>query len=318
MNAGPGGNAWSAWSTATQNLVAGRSPREAPAAREVAKELVAAPIEAWRVWKVVSPPSVELDRARLKQMAAVFEAGENPFVGLLEPRLTGVGHPVRWETATLTAHCQCDKNAFNKATSQLRYADRVMFEGMHEAPQPECDCGVWAVKTEEQMLGVLARYSRQKAVAQTFAYGRVQMWGRVFEHNLGYRSQYARPVELTVITRDDDLVADLAAFYGCPVTRGDMPKLPPPDEDSYFAQLKALQAQMNAIGASQSARHIALHQQWAAQLTTAPPNAAMPDPPTPTKKSRSDLGVDFLLIASAGGLLASATIALVHLIQAIA
>jgi hypothetical protein len=57
----------------------------------------------------------------------------------------------------------------------------------HEAPQYDCQCGFYATKEPDEHW---ATYSA--------AYGKVALWGRIVEHERGYRAQYAYPLELWV------------------------------------------------------------------------------------------------------------------------
>lgn len=72
------------------------------------------------------------------------------------------------------------------------------------APNAECHCGIYAVKTNEQLplaggnvstlmgLGVMGR-QRVDVV------GRVSLWGRILDCPLGWRAEFAYPYELVVI-----------------------------------------------------------------------------------------------------------------------
>jgi hypothetical protein len=59
----------------------------------------------------------------------------------------------------------------------------------HEAPDPACTCGLHGTHT----LDILRR-TRCPAVL-----GRVALWGRVIEHDHGFRAQYAYPQRLRLI-----------------------------------------------------------------------------------------------------------------------
>jgi hypothetical protein len=59
----------------------------------------------------------------------------------------------------------------------------------HEAPDPTCTCGLHGTHGVE-----LLRKTRCPAVL-----GRVAMWGRVVEHELGFRARYAYPQRLALI-----------------------------------------------------------------------------------------------------------------------
>ena len=56
----------------------------------------------------------------------------------------------------------------------------------------ECTCGIYAHKTREQAVSTARRR------LGTVVIGEVELWGRVVEHELGYRAQYARPSALWV------------------------------------------------------------------------------------------------------------------------
>lgn len=185
--------------------------KQAP--KEVRKDIVAAPIEAWRIWVVNRDEHLVLGPKLARQMADQFDQGRNPFRDLFGARLSGVGVPARWEAGDYTATCQ----KHHLATMQLWYQSGPVAP-RHPAPRQDCSCGVWAVKDENTIHTLLASYS-----GQTLAYGRVQMWGRIYEHEKGYRAEHARPVDINVIGGDAATVDELAGFYGCPVRAVAMP-----------------------------------------------------------------------------------------------
>jgi hypothetical protein len=59
----------------------------------------------------------------------------------------------------------------------------------HDAPDERCRCGLHAV-TEERLL----RWTRSPAVI-----GTVALWGRVVEHDLGYRAEFGYPQRLRLV-----------------------------------------------------------------------------------------------------------------------
>jgi hypothetical protein len=61
--------------------------------------------------------------------------------------------------------------------------------GAHAAPNAECTCGVYAHKTRKAAI----RHARTIGGAVV---GEVELWGKVVEHEHGYRAQYARPCAL--------------------------------------------------------------------------------------------------------------------------
>ena len=59
----------------------------------------------------------------------------------------------------------------------------------HRSPEPTCTCGLHATDSLESL-----RRARCPAVI-----GRVAMWGRVIEHEHGFRAEFAYPQRLTLI-----------------------------------------------------------------------------------------------------------------------
>jgi hypothetical protein len=60
---------------------------------------------------------------------------------------------------------------------------------LHEAPEERCRCGLHAVHEER-----LLRWARSPAVI-----GTVALWGRVIEHDLGFRAEFAYPQRLRLV-----------------------------------------------------------------------------------------------------------------------
>jgi DNA-binding CsgD family transcriptional regulator len=56
----------------------------------------------------------------------------------------------------------------------------------HQAPQTDCTCGIYAVKTAEQLY----------RMSSGGIFGEVYLWGTVVEHELGWRAQFAYPKNL--------------------------------------------------------------------------------------------------------------------------
>lgn len=66
----------------------------------------------------------------------------------------------------------------------------------HDAPQEKCSCGIYALKTMEQ----LDQYLRTISLGHgaTHVLGQVWLWGTVIECENGYRAQYAYPKNITL------------------------------------------------------------------------------------------------------------------------
>ena len=56
---------------------------------------------------------------------------------------------------------------------------------VHDAPQMNCTCGIYAAKSQEDL--------RTSGYAGFGIHGEVYLWGTVVEHELGWRAQYACP-----------------------------------------------------------------------------------------------------------------------------
>jgi hypothetical protein len=72
-----------------------------------------------------------------------------------------------------------------------------------------CSCGIYAMKSEERLITWWWLY--EAAVC----YGIVRLWGRLIEHEDGYRAEYAYPGEL--VCADRDVAMRIEQRYGVPV-----------------------------------------------------------------------------------------------------
>ena len=83
--------------------------------------------------------------------------------------------------------------------------------GAHAAPNAQCGCGVYAHKSRQAALEHARGLDR--AVV-----GEVELWGKIVEHEHGYRAQYARPHALWLPLVPDAPSTNLALHhYGLPV-----------------------------------------------------------------------------------------------------
>jgi hypothetical protein len=115
---------------------------------------------------------------------------------------------------------------------------------LRPAPVFHCECGVHALKSEDAARERLIEERLRTAQAlysmypKGRAFGAVKLWGRIIEHQLGYRAEYAYPAEL--FTDDQALQPKIERLYGvrCWVTV--LPALPkaeePFDARSYYTQ----------------------------------------------------------------------------------
>lgn len=64
----------------------------------------------------------------------------------------------------------------------------------HDAPQKDCTCGIYSTRTLYHL--------RRAGYGEPQLFGLVALWGRVIEHDDGYRSRYAYPLALLVNLND--------------------------------------------------------------------------------------------------------------------
>lgn len=82
----------------------------------------------------------------------------------------------------------------------------------HQAPSEECDCGIY---TKATLQGVRKHFWTDSA---NLVFGEVALWGKVVEHDDGYRAQYAYPTRLFVAKgAKTTTLTLLAKSYGVPV-----------------------------------------------------------------------------------------------------
>lgn len=102
------------------------------------------------------------------------------------------------------------------------------FSSRHEAPHPSHECGLYAYaerELAERKFVALVRANGAPGV--TWAFGRVSLWGRVIECELGWRAQFAYPYDVTVYTDGNvsEAVADQYAIDVSPASLAALRKL---------------------------------------------------------------------------------------------
>jgi hypothetical protein len=158
----------------------------------------AEPIEAWRVWRVVSVD------------------GGHQLGSVIKQALWPPGEP-------LVARCLRSRTL----PGWLRRKPRPT----HEAPDPSCECGVYAAELDR-----VGQYVLEALTVRPVAcvIGRVSLWGTVIECERGFRASHAYPLRIYVPAdaggrRDggQERVARDLSRYGVPVEL-----LPTPSEDA--------------------------------------------------------------------------------------
>ena len=101
------------------------------------------------------------------------------------------------------------------------------------APVYGCNCGIHAVKTPEAALERLRMDRRARTLGLPhlappagYAWGAVKIWGRVIEHESGYRAEFAYPSNLHC--DDAKLARRVAALYGIPCDYAPLEHRKPP------------------------------------------------------------------------------------------
>jgi hypothetical protein len=100
-------------------------------------------------------------------------------------------------------------------SGELRWPDP------HGAPDETCTCGFYAMKelTPELVLWAASPRGEVPGSADRMILGRVELAGKVIEHEFGYRAERARIVELTPIWGEEIQIRGLAERIGVPTGR---------------------------------------------------------------------------------------------------
>ena len=156
------------------------------------------PVLGWRVWHVVAA-------AR-------------------EPRLVSVFRHAVWPHDD-ALRAACTRRVFGIRPRHCRHG--------HTAPWPDCHCGIYATQATafSEYLDDYVRFLAGNLLKKRLlVFGRVSLWGRVVEHDLGWRASHAFPERLFVIPGRVDTRTVEAAIrglgrYGVPVAAFDSPSL---------------------------------------------------------------------------------------------
>jgi hypothetical protein len=136
------------------------------------------PIQGWRCWRIL--PFKRLDGTETYRLSAV---GTN-------------GLPKTWEPLKPTA-AVCSSYGTD-----------------HEAPWPAHECGIWALNDQTDSFRRMVRFMGcQTGEKAGWAFGQVSLWGRVIEHEKGWRGQYAYPYSLAVHSLDPDVARIIRDEY---------------------------------------------------------------------------------------------------------
>lgn len=109
---------------------------------------------------------------------------------------------VEWKEKPMKAKCG----------RKLTFLERIRIKKQvkHEAPDPLCRCGFYGMKEIEPLLRELDfSLLRSQIRDMPLVIGRVEFWGKLIEHKLGYRAQFAWPEEVWILTWEDEPWAGL-------------------------------------------------------------------------------------------------------------
>jgi hypothetical protein len=86
----------------------------------------------------------------------------------------------------------------------------------HESPSDSCSCGIYAAKNCQHLQDISSITAVDSCV-----HGEVYLWGKVMEHDLGYRAQFAYPKSL-VLPSNIDPRSETARLESLTVYRADI------------------------------------------------------------------------------------------------
>jgi hypothetical protein len=84
-------------------------------------------------------------------------------------------------------------------------------------PGWSCTCGFYATMNLPPKATIIADLPREDGVEFGWIFGRVELAGKIIEHDYGYRAQRARIAELNPLEGDERRGSHLAALLGLPV-----------------------------------------------------------------------------------------------------
>ena len=135
--------------------------------------LVIGPLQAYRCWRVEWQ-------------------GKLPVLGsLFQPTVWPAAHPLR---------ATCEKRPGSLAAWFRRRFFRPM--ETHSAPTWNCECGVYGLADfkQDENLELSPHFHQRGPLDRVIRVaGVVQLWGRVVQHEHGYRAEYARPLKLLTV-----------------------------------------------------------------------------------------------------------------------
>lgn len=121
---------------------------------------------------------------------------------------TGISFESYWTPDVNTARCM--------AHMMLLLSPEEMPDPEHVAPDPECRCGFYALKSPELLMDHFGVESWTGSMDSIWA--KVCFWGTVIEGSTGYRAQYAKVVEVLALPNNMALAMRVAQVYSVDVS----------------------------------------------------------------------------------------------------
>jgi len=94
-----------------------------------------------------------------------------------------------------------------------------------QAPHLTCMCGIYAYKEKPRLL----REIRNRCSGLRLVYGEINLWGKVIEHEDGYRAQFGYPKRLWCTPAIEPLAGWIGYVYGVPCE-----VMPPGDGQAFW------------------------------------------------------------------------------------
>ncbi len=134
---------------------------------------------------------------------------------------------------------RCLANGFNPTPSDPAGLVNKNCSGVY------CSCGIYAYKKQQD-----AEWGENRPETDNHIWGEVWLWGRVVEHETGYRAQYAYPKSLV---DTGGIARRLATVYGCEVITVTPAERPTPRLDApWYSQYYYMNTQGQITPAQQA------------------------------------------------------------------
>lgn len=185
---------------------------------------LAEPIVAWRAWLVGGTIFSNVIEPEQENVTYYLRSIHNTTAW---PPLNTSDHSRRFANDFITATC----NKFNPEDPEVKCTTAPCGPDLIDFHSGK-GCGIYAYKNLDGLLwdfplrGIhivnpTSIYFQHDAKSSLLVYGKVTLWGNVYDHNRGYRAQYARVESLAYVDNygkvPRSLIDKLADFYGVPV-----------------------------------------------------------------------------------------------------